>query len=43
VRVPGLERLRACAAGHVIELPAGMIEDPGLTILETAERLFEAA
>jgi iron complex transport system substrate-binding protein len=40
---PGLERLRACAPGHVIELPAGMIEDPGLTILETAERLFERA
>jgi iron complex transport system substrate-binding protein len=40
---PGLERLRACSPGHVIELPAGMIEDPGLTMLETAERLFEAA
>jgi iron complex transport system substrate-binding protein len=40
---PGLERLRACAPGHVIELPSGMIEDPGLTILETAERLFDAA
>jgi iron complex transport system substrate-binding protein len=40
---PGLERLRACTPGHVLELPAGMIEDPGLTILETAERLFERA
>jgi iron complex transport system substrate-binding protein len=40
---PGLERLRACAPGHVIELPAGVIEDPGLAILETAERLFQQA
>ena len=40
---PGLERLPACSPGRVIELPAGMIEDPGLTMLETAERLFEAA
>jgi iron complex transport system substrate-binding protein len=40
---PGLERLKACTPGHVIELPAGMIEDPGLTMLETAERLFAAA
>jgi iron complex transport system substrate-binding protein len=40
---PGLEQLRACAPGHVIELPAGLIEDPGLTILEAAERLFGAA
>jgi iron complex transport system substrate-binding protein len=40
---PGLERLPACTPGHVIELPSGMIEDPGLTMLETAERLFEAA
>jgi iron complex transport system substrate-binding protein len=40
---PGLERLTACAPGHVIELPSGMIEDPGLTMLEAAERLFTAA
>jgi iron complex transport system substrate-binding protein len=40
---PGLEHLRACTPGHVLELPSGMIEDPGLTMLETAERLFEAA
>jgi iron complex transport system substrate-binding protein len=40
---PGLERLAACTPGHVIELPAGMIEDPGLTMLETAERLFDLA
>lgn len=38
---PGLERLRACSPGRVIELPPGMIEDPGLTMLETAELLFE--
>lgn len=40
---PGLERLAACSPGHVIELPSGMIEDPGLTMLEAAERLFQAA
>jgi hypothetical protein len=40
---PGLERLAACTPGHVIELPSGMIEDPGLTMLETAERLFDLA
>jgi len=40
---PGLERLTACAPGHVVELPSGMIEDPGLTMLETAERLFDLA
>lgn len=40
---PGLERLSACTPGHVLELPSGMIEDPGLTMLETAERLFDLA
>jgi iron complex transport system substrate-binding protein len=40
---PGLEHLRACTPGRVIELPPGMIEDPGLTMLETAELLFERA
>jgi iron complex transport system substrate-binding protein len=40
---PGLEHLAACAPGHVIELPAGMIEDPGPTMLDTAELLFERA
>jgi iron complex transport system substrate-binding protein len=40
---PGLERLRACAPGHVIELDAGLIEDPGITMLDAAERLFEKA
>jgi iron complex transport system substrate-binding protein len=40
---PGLEHLAACTPGHVVELPAGLIEDPGLTMLEAAERLFEAA
>jgi iron complex transport system substrate-binding protein len=40
---PGLERLRACTPGHVIELDSGMIEDPGVTMLDAAERLFEKA
>jgi hypothetical protein len=29
--------------GHVIELPSGLIEDPGVTMLDAAERLFEKA
>jgi iron complex transport system substrate-binding protein len=40
---PGLEQLRACAPGHVIELPAGLIEDPGITMLDAADRLSEQA
>jgi iron complex transport system substrate-binding protein len=40
---PGLERLAACAPGRVIELPAGLIDDPGPGMLEAAERLFDKA
>jgi iron complex transport system substrate-binding protein len=38
---PGLERLRACAPGRVVELPAGLLDDPGPTMLEAAEALFD--
>lgn len=40
---PGLERLAACSPGRVLELPPGLIDDPGPAMLEAAERLFEKA
>jgi iron complex transport system substrate-binding protein len=41
---PGLADLPACRApGGVIELPSGLIEDPGPTMLDAAELLFARA
>jgi iron complex transport system substrate-binding protein len=40
---PGLERLRACTPGRVLELPPGLIDDPGPAMLEAAELLFQKA
>jgi iron complex transport system substrate-binding protein len=40
---PGLQHARACVPGGVIELPAALIDDPGPTMLEAAELLFEKA
>lgn len=38
---PALGLLRACRApGHVLELPAGLLDDAGLGMLEAAEALF---
>lgn len=40
---PGLSELRACTSGSgLVELDAALLEDPGLGILDAAERLFEA-
>lgn len=36
---PGLAALRACREGRVIELPGGLVEDPGPAMLEAAELL----
>lgn len=38
---PGLDRLRACASGRIVELDAGLLGDPGLRMLEAAELLFD--
>ncbi len=42
-RIHGLERLRACADEHrgVVEMPEGLMENPGLSMLEAVEVLFE--
>ena len=43
---PGLERLRACqraGGARVLTLPEAILEDPGVGMLEAAERLFELA
>jgi iron complex transport system substrate-binding protein len=41
---PGLAALPACArAEGILELPAALLDDPGLGMLDAAERLFEAA
>lgn len=41
---PGLVGLTACrVSGRVIELPAGLIEEPGMAMLDAAERLFAQA
>lgn len=39
----GLERLKACASsGLVVELPAGLLVDPGLAMLDATEALHRA-
>ena len=42
-RIPGLERLRACADEHAgfVEMPEGLMENPGLSMLDAVEVLFE--
>lgn len=41
---PGLDRLRACRSpGHVVTLPEAVLEDPGVGMLDAAERLFALA
>lgn len=41
---PGLEALPACRhPGHVLTLPEGLLEEPGMAMLDAAERLFAAA
>jgi iron complex transport system substrate-binding protein len=40
---PGLDRLPACRTpGAVVELPAGLLDEPGPAMLEAAERVFAA-
>jgi iron complex transport system substrate-binding protein len=41
---PGLDRLRACRTpGHVLTVPADLLDDPGPGMLEAAEILFAKA
>jgi iron complex transport system substrate-binding protein len=43
-RVPGLDQLRACrTAGAFVEVDGGLLDDPGLSMLDTAEQIFAAA
>lgn len=42
-RHAGFEVLRACLEGRVVELEEALINDPGLSIIEAAEALHEAA
>jgi len=43
-RYPGLDRLPACGTpGGVIELPAGLLDEPGPAMLDAAELLFSRA
>lgn len=37
--LPGLDRLRACSTGSVIEMPGALISDPGPGMLRAAEEL----
>ncbi len=41
---PGLQRLLACQiAGHVLEIAAGLLDEPGPAMLDAAELLFSLA
>lgn len=41
--IPGFERLRAVAAGAVVELPEALYDSPGLSMLDAAEALQAGA
>jgi hypothetical protein len=41
---PGLGRIAACREpGRVLTLPDGLLDEPGVAILDAAERLFAKA